>query len=134
MKVFIIIPQYLDPTFDTKKAILIRSADKYEIKIFFGYNTGNENDINESINLLENADFVVADLSLARPSCYYEVGFAQSKNKQIYLMASIGTEIHQVKSKNEILFYKSLDEYEKLIDILLSKMVSSYNHLLLSAR
>ncbi len=134
MKLFVIIPQYLDSTFESKKAILIRAACKYEIKIFFGYNTGDENDIDESITLLENADFVIADLSLARPSCYYEVGFAQSKNKQIYLMAAVGTEIHQVRSKNEIYFYKCLDEYEELIDILLSKIVSFYNNSLISSR
>jgi hypothetical protein len=133
MKLFIITPQYCDPTFDDKKEVLVRLACKFEIKILFGYNTGKEDDIDESIALLENADFVLADLSLARPSCYYEIGFAQSRNKSVYLISTIDTEIHQVRFKSKICFYKKLDDYEELINFLFSKIASIYAQSLVGA-
>ena len=116
MKLFVVTPHYSDPNFTSKKKLLIEIGDKYGIEVIFGSNKGSETDVNESLALLESADLVLADLSLERPSCYYEVGFAQSKNKSVYLIANVGTEIHQVRSKDKIQVYENLSNYEELID------------------
>jgi len=125
MKLFVVAPHYSDPNFTGKRGLLIEIADKYGIEVIFGSNEGSETDVDESLALLENADLVLADLSLERPSCYYEVGFAQSKNKLVYLIANIGTEIHQVRSKNKVQFYESLSDYRELINEFFSRIASS---------
>ncbi|WP_103667514.1 hypothetical protein [Pseudanabaena sp. BC1403] len=116
MKLFVVTPHYSDPNFTSKKNLLIKIGHKYGIEVIFGLNKGSETDVNESIALLESSDLVLADLSLERPSCYYEVGFAQSINKSVYLIAHIGTEIHQVRSKDKVRVYENLSDYEDLID------------------
>jgi nucleoside 2-deoxyribosyltransferase len=129
MKLFVITPHYSDPSFTNKRELLIEIADKYGIEVIFGSNRGSETDVDESLVLLENAELVIADLSLERPSCYYEIGFAQSKNKSVYLIASVGTEIHQVRSKNKVQFYESLSSYRELITEFFSRIASNSNRL-----
>ena len=41
------------------------------------------------IELITNCDFVIADLSYARPSVYYEAGFAEGLGKQVIYLARI---------------------------------------------
>ena len=53
---------------------------------------------------------VVADLTLERPSCYYEVGLAQALNRQVVLVAERGTPIHQAHDRDKVIFYDSLDD------------------------
>ena len=125
MNLFVVTPHYSDPNFDSKKNLLIEIGDKYGIEVIFGSNRGSETDVDESLALLENADLVLADLSLERPSCYFEVGFAQSRNKLVYLIAIVGTEIHQVRSKNKVQFYENMSNYKELIDELFSRIASS---------
>lgn len=116
MKVFIITPHYSDPEFEKKRDLLLKIASDYHVEALYGSNRGFEADVDESLTLLENADSILADLSLERPSCYFEVGFAQSKNKLVHLIARVGTEIHQVRSRNKVQLYESLSDYEQLLN------------------
>ena len=59
---------------------------------------------------IRNADFVFADLSLERPSCYYELGVAEALGKPVYLIAESGTPIHQCASRSTVSFYCGLHE------------------------
>jgi nucleoside 2-deoxyribosyltransferase len=49
--------------------------------------THNEDLDNKIFELLDSADFVIADLTYARPSVYYEAGYAAGKSKPIIYIA-----------------------------------------------
>jgi|LakMenE18May11ns_1017448.scaffolds.fasta_scaffold9829615_1 hypothetical protein len=121
MKIFSIMPHYADSDFNAKKMLLSSISRKYNSEIMIGTNSGLEDDVNISLEMLRNADAVLADLTLERPSCYFEVGFAQSMKKPVFLIAQTGTEIHQVASRSLLKTYSNLTEYSSLVE----KVVSS---------
>src|SRR5512144_3286136 len=47
----------------------------------------NEDIDNKIFELLDSADFVIADLTYARPSVYYEAGYAAGKSKPVVYIA-----------------------------------------------
>ncbi len=73
---------------------------------------------------IKGASFVLADLSLERPSCYYELGLAEALGKPIYLVAEDGTDIHQTASRRLVSYYKDNDEYKALITNILTTEVN----------
>lgn len=46
------------------------------------------------VSAINRARFVVADLTEARPNCYYEVGYAHAIGKPVVILAKTGTERH----------------------------------------
>ncbi|WP_433263050.1 hypothetical protein ACQPWR_24920 [Micromonospora vinacea] len=52
----------------------------------------------------------VVDLTLERPSCYYELGMVQGVGLSTILVAEIGTQIHQTASRKSVAFYRSHEE------------------------
>jgi hypothetical protein len=66
------------------------------------------------------AEFIVADLSYARPNVYYEVGFADSFGKPLLLVAREGTEVHFDLSGNKVLFYMNMTTLEELLRLALT--------------
>jgi len=66
---------------------------------------------------MQDADILVADLSLERPSCYYELGVAQALGHPIFLVAAAGTPIHQVANRRQIHFYEDIQELSILMNI-----------------
>lgn len=73
---------------------------------------------------LKNALFVLADLSLERPSCYYELGLAEALGKPVYLIAIQGTDIHQTASRRFVQFYDE-DTYNQLIKNIINEAIST---------
>lgn len=65
---------------------------------------------------MNEVDFAIADLSYERPSCYYEIGYLQGLFKPVYLIAKESSTIHLVKDHSLIQYYKSLDDYQELIN------------------
>ena len=45
-------------------------------------------------NAIDNAVFIIGDVSESRPNIYYEVGYAAARNKPVLLIAKEGSEIH----------------------------------------
>ena len=56
---------------------------------------------------IRTADFVVADLTEARPNVYLEVGYAWGVGKPVVLVAKEGTKLHFDLAHHKCLFYKS---------------------------
>jgi nucleoside 2-deoxyribosyltransferase len=46
------------------------------------------------VSAINRARFVVADLTEARPNCYYEVGYAHAIGKPVVVLAKTGSERH----------------------------------------
>ncbi|NRA54879.1 MAG: hypothetical protein HRU23_12100 [Gammaproteobacteria bacterium] len=72
---------------------------------------------------LSKSEFVLVDLSLERPSCYYELGLAEALGKPVYLIAIEGTDIHQTASRKLVRFYKNNDDLVDLVRDILSGAV-----------
>jgi hypothetical protein len=64
---------------------------------------------------LRNAALVIADLSLERPSCYFELGVAQALDVPVQMIAASGTRIHQTATAGTVIFYADLDQYAFVI-------------------
>jgi hypothetical protein len=79
--------------------------------------------ITSALDVLHKVDLVVADLSLERPSCYFELGMAQTVGVPCFLIAEQGTRIHQ--HSGEVIFYASLEDYRRLISLAISSLVCS---------
>jgi len=68
------------------------------------------------------AEFIVADVTLERPNCYYEVGYAHALGKNTILIAKEGTEVHFDIKGHQILFYKSAVRLKELLESHIVKM------------
>ena len=114
---YMIMPVSADPQFAEKKSILIRAAEKHGISVHFPFDTSKEStfDIDKTLSVLTDADFVIADLSMKRPSCYFELGLAQAQHKDVYLIAKEGTDIHQAHGRRLTRFYESLEDYGQIV-------------------
>jgi hypothetical protein len=76
-------------------------------------------DLEQTRRDLRRARLVVADLTLERPSCYYEVGLAQALGRRVQLFAERGTPIHQAHHRDRTIFYDSFEELgARLHDVL----------------
>lgn len=58
---------------------------------------------------LTTANAVIVDLTMERPSCYYELGLAQALNSQVFVFAERGTRLHQLFGRERVCFYESIE-------------------------
>ena len=64
---------------------------------------------------LENSRFVVADLSEAKPNCYYELGYAHHAKKDVILTINSSSTIHfDVKDYNFIVYESASELQDRL--------------------
>lgn len=123
---YIIMPVGSDNEFQAKKSIMEQSLRREQWIARFPSTpalrervTGNQSAdfmLPEIIAEMSSAGLVVADLSLERPSCYYELGVAQAIGCPTFLVAAIGTQIHQVADRQQVHFFADLEELSTLMD------------------
>lgn len=65
------------------------------------------------ISAINKSRFVIADLTEAKPNCYYEVGYAHSIGKPVIIIAKSGTERHFDLAAHNWTYW---DSYEDLQD------------------
>jgi hypothetical protein len=82
-------------------------------------------DLGQAIEEFRGATVVVADLSMERPSCYYELGLAQAIGASVVLVAERGTEIHQASEREHVRFYRSYAELAEVLERILGKYRNS---------
>lgn len=117
MYFYVIMPVGADPEFSQKKSIIQALAQNETLVAYFPFEkTDNSRfNIDSTLTVLRNSEFVLADLSLERPSCYFELGLAQALGKEVYLIAKQGTNIHQADGRNLTQFYVELTGYRQMI-------------------
>jgi nucleoside 2-deoxyribosyltransferase len=115
IQIFIITPYSSDNTFTAKIDILNHLSQKMKVEIITAgdYMTDNIFNLEKTLADLSTKDFFIADLSLERPSCYYEVGYIQALKKNVTLIAQAGTPIHQIIG--EVAFYTDMIDYQNLM-------------------
>jgi nucleoside 2-deoxyribosyltransferase len=114
MYFYVIMPVGADPLFAEKKSILQDLALREGLSPHFPFDeSGNIGfNLKSTLSVLRDSEFVLADLSLERPSCYFELGLAQALGKDVYLIAKQGSDIHQAHGRNLTRFYSDLATYE----------------------
>lgn len=119
----VIMPIGSNPEATQKQGIIYNASLNTQIKPHFPrYVTADPVfNLQATLQNLKGALFVLADLSLERPSCYYELGLAEALGKPVYLIAREGTDIHQTASRRLVQFYKNDAEYSSLIHAILSE-------------
>ena len=123
MGFYVIMPVGADKQFADKKSILEKVAQREDLTPYFPFDKANNEifDINGTLSVLKDSDFVLADLSMERPSCYFELGLAQALGKDVYLVADQGTDIHQAHGRSLAHFYDGLQSYEKVVSNVLQE-------------
>ncbi|MCA9921109.1 MAG: hypothetical protein KC421_01990 [Anaerolineales bacterium] len=124
MLLHLIMPVSLDPQYEEKISIIRKLATQHKINVEMPL-IGSESpvfDLTTLVNQFRQADFIVADLSYERPSCYYELGIAETLGKDIQLIANVGTHVHQTSHKSKVYNYKNIDEYEIYFERLMSRL------------
>jgi len=118
--IYIIAPVGSDPEYRVKRTILDKLSAEFGLRFFFPLDQHQNFSIAAARNDLRTANLVIADLSLERPSCYFELGVAQGLDITVRQIARTGTPIHQTANRTEVHFYADLHEYEMLLRELIS--------------
>jgi len=109
---YAIMPISSDTEFSIKKEIIKRTSNKLGVEVHFPFETIKDYSSNV-FSEISGACFVFADLSFERPSCYYELGVAQALEKEPFIVACVGTTIHQ--TQGDVHYYNNLLQYEELV-------------------
>jgi hypothetical protein len=67
------------------------------------------------LNQVQQATLVLADLTLERPSCYFELGCVEAMKATVMIIAETGTPIHQTSHQSSVIYYDSMIEYRAVI-------------------
>ncbi|MFC8843924.1 hypothetical protein ACFT8Q_28045 [Streptomyces griseoincarnatus] len=118
--IYSIMPVSSDEDYYEKRAGLSGAAEEFNLSVHFPLDrglpeTGKEFDLARVVSELKQAALVIADLSLERPSCYYELGLAQALGAQVALIARSGTNIHQAFGRNSVTEFRNLQEYPSVV-------------------
>lgn len=116
--VFFITPLSNDPQLAQKTDLLTRVFEGQNLclKKADNYTHSVPPQISDMNYLIKGVDHYIVDLSHERPSCYFELGFIQSRNLSATVIAESGTQIHQMVNKDQVEFYNDLIEYQSIIE------------------
>lgn len=126
--VFIIGPVGLDPLFREKQRIVQDVATQNDLEVFLPLEATTKHGLRDIIAAIKSAEFVLVDLSLERPSCYYELGLAQALGSPVEVIAEYGTRIHQLDNRNVVEFYRGIDHYGVLLKTILARRCNGLSH------
>jgi hypothetical protein len=79
----------------------------------------------EMVKLIQDAEFLIFDLTHERPNVYYELGFAHgcgNEPSDILLVAREGTDLHFDIAGLRIRFYKSTEDLRRIVHDTLTAM------------
>lgn len=113
--IYFVTPVGSDPQYRLKRELLAEIAKETGRELFFPLERHGSFSLNAARLDLRNASLVVADLSLERPSCYFELGVAQALDVPVCILAATGTQLHQTATPSSVRFYSNLDEYRAII-------------------
>jgi hypothetical protein len=82
--------------------------------------------ISDITRLIEDAEFIVCDLSEERPNVYYELGYAHgvgNESDDILLVAREGTRLHFDIAPLRVQYYKSIEQLREILGDQLRRMM-----------
>jgi hypothetical protein len=72
--------------------------------------------VDQIMDGIRNAEFVIADLTMERPNVYLEVGYAWGQKKPVILVAREGQRLHFDLSHHKCLFYKTIGKLAESLE------------------
>ena len=123
---YVITPVRSDPDFDKKNRVLREVGAGYKCVPFFPFEHIKPYSIDCALEHLRTAQFVLADLSHERPSCYFELGLAQAVGTPVIIIAENGTSIHQIGDTARVLWYSCIEEYRETVNKILAQFAKTY--------
>lgn len=124
-RAYYISPVGSDPDYTSKREVLARVAADRGISLFFPLDHRASFSVPAALSDLRTSQLVIADLSLERPSCYFEVGLAQAIGLPVVLIAAAGTVIHQAGDTDGVVTYTDLASYQAVVEHALSHRLRS---------
>jgi hypothetical protein len=98
--VYIISPVASDPDFENKRGIITSVSRSLGVQPLFPLDRD-------------------PGVALERASCYFELGLAEATGVEVGILAKAGTPIHQVGYASQVNFYRTLEEYSRIVTGLL---------------
>lgn len=123
--IYFISPVASDPEYRDKRAVLAEIALECGVEFFFPLDRNSSFSVEVTVQDLRRSWLAIADLSLERPSCYFEVGLAQGIGVPLAFLAAENSVLHQAGDIAELLRYSSLQTYRKCVRELLAHRMSS---------
>lgn len=83
------------------------------------------------VNYIEDAEFLIVDLTDEKPNVYYELGYAHGAGNEDYdilLVAKEGTKLHFDIAPLAVHFYSSTEHLRKIVNEELKKMINFYKN------
>jgi hypothetical protein len=117
--VYVIMPVGSDPDAGPRRERIIATADALGLDTYFplDHRTHGEDFDPATLRVeMQRAAVALADLSLERPSCYYELGVALGIGLPTVVVAAAGTPVHQTADRGSVAFYDSLDGLAKILE------------------
>lgn len=102
-------PGQCDPLSDSKRQIVLQTSSINGFDVVFPHHAETTPRL---LSQLRACDLIIADLSLERPSVYFELGLASALGIRTILVASKGTLIHQIPAELSVTYYDDLADYE----------------------
>ncbi|MFM9976568.1 MAG: hypothetical protein ACKVOP_00780 [Sphingomonadaceae bacterium] len=119
--VLMIMPVYSDRQFAQKRDIVNEICVNAGCHpLFPEYERNNPMfDVSKARRRLEQSDLVIADLTLERPSCYFELGFAENQSANIIVVADEKSDIHQLSGRERVIRFAGVDDYHRAVTLAL---------------
>jgi hypothetical protein len=117
--VYVIMPVGSDPDAGARRAHIVAATGALGMDTYFPLDHRTHAAEFDAATIrfeAQRATVVLADLSMERPSCYYELGVAHGVGLPTVLVAATGTPIHQTAGRVSVAFYDSFDELAKIVE------------------
>ena len=119
--VYVICPVTADPIYQKKRAVLEGLARELGVDLRFPLDSPTLPDLDDTLEALRECDAVIADLSLERPSCYFELGAARVLAKPVFALCHTASSVHQGIGTSSLETFSSMDEFNAAARQALSK-------------
>jgi hypothetical protein len=116
---YVISPVAADPDFESKRAVIASVGRSLGVQPLFPLDRNPGVALERATEDIRKAKFVLADLTHERPSCYFELGLAEATGVEVGILAKTGTPIHQVGYASQVSFYRTLEDYKRIVTSLL---------------
>lgn len=83
--------------------------------------------LNTTVQKFKKSAFVLVDLSFERPSCYYELGIVETLGIPAYIIAEVGTAIHQTANRAFVHYYSDLVELSVKVEYIIRVAIVATN-------
>ncbi|EXI76998.1 MAG: hypothetical protein AW10_04100 [Candidatus Accumulibacter appositus] len=113
--IYFITPVGSDPQYQLKREVLAQISKDTGLEFFFPLERHSEFSLDAARFDLRNASLAVVDLSLERPSCYFELGIAEALEVPTCILAAAGTTLHQTAKRDSTLRYSDLTQYGGIV-------------------